>query len=260
MIHSNLIITQTQLDTDKFNSILGQYFVECFWIPKSSDSSQKLAKKWLDINGLYEVQPDLEKLESLKMDRRIIIFGNIKESTDSVKEQFRQFVASDVYQNYSEPTLLILGDLSQYSTALQEGMLKLIEEPPSNLFVILTARSRSEVLPTILSRCMTQNVSSKFAIDNLDKVLFERVSKYMPKPKEAVELLLKKEFLVIEKLSDVERNELDFWLWLVETNLSFLHSSNPEPAIARLIQNVLTSRELNNANCLKKLVVQNLSL
>jgi replication-associated recombination protein RarA len=254
MIHSHLIITQTKLDTDNFNSVLVQYFGQCFGKNPESKS------KWLDILELQKLQPSFEQLESARMTKKVIVFQNLKESTDSAKEQFRQFVSSEVYRTYSEPTLLILGDLSQYSTTLQEGMLKLIEEPPTNLFIILTAQSRSEVLGTILSRCLTQNLSSQFCISNLDQELMTRVKKILPDPKNAIEIILNKGFLAVEKLSDVERYELDFWLWLLETNLNFLYQSNLEPAIAKLIQNVLKSRELNNSNCLKKLVVQNLSL
>ncbi len=254
MIHSHLIITQTKLDTNNFNSILVQFFGQCF------DNSSSSNSKWLDINELTKLKPNLEILENAKMDKKVILFENIKDSTDSAKEQFRQFVASDVYQNYSTPTLLILGDLSQYSTTLQEGMLKLIEEPPTNLFIILTAQSRSEVLPTILSRCVTQNLTSEFSIANIDQNLLTKVKKILPDPKEAIGILLQKNFLTIDKLSDVERYELDFWLWLLETNLTFIYKEKLDTSVAKLIQNVLKSHELNNANCLKKLVVQNLSL
>ncbi len=49
--------------------------------------------------------------------------------------------------------LLLLRDADRMNLALANYLLKLIEEPPPYLTIILTARRRSDVLPTIRSRC-----------------------------------------------------------------------------------------------------------
>ena len=49
--------------------------------------------------------------------------------------------------------VVILSDAQNMTTAAGNALLKLLEEPPDRTILILLARQRSELLPTIVSRC-----------------------------------------------------------------------------------------------------------
>lgn len=70
-------------------------------------------------------------------------------------------VCSDafIYPNDCDSKIYILSDCENFEEPAQNLMLKLIEEPPDNVYFIFTAEERSAFLPTILSRVITLGVS-----------------------------------------------------------------------------------------------------
>src|SRR5579859_841327 len=64
----------------------------------------------------------------------------------------------------SKEKAIIIGDAHSATIEAQNALLKLLEEPPMNTYVILTASSTRQFLATILSRCkivMLDGASSK---------------------------------------------------------------------------------------------------
>lgn len=51
------------------------------------------------------------------------------------------------------PTLLVLHNIEALTTASANALLKTLEEPTSNTFILMSTTSQSSLLPTILSRC-----------------------------------------------------------------------------------------------------------
>jgi DNA polymerase III, delta subunit len=242
MLQTNLYLTQTYLNLDNIQKLICRSYFDLKSLEIKSTSEP------IDQDNLDQT------FNKYRSSQQVILFSPSVTETESQKETFRKFLTSDVYIKYSKPTLLFLGDLTSYSDTLQEGMLKLLEEPPENLIIILFAQSLSILKPTIISRCRIQSFDIQTILSNLDPKLQSKVQK-LPSPKEVVENLLNSRKTTIEKPSDFERDEIDFWLWQVQTNLSYMYANSPSDKISESIEKVLMSRKLNYQNLQKKFAI-----
>jgi DNA polymerase III, delta subunit len=244
MFQTNLFLTQTYLNLEVLQKQLAyKFFVENRLEFESEISTANLETNW---------QTHLSQ-------NQIIIFDSNVGETDNKKENFRRFVTTEVYIKYNHPTILFLGDLTTYSESLQEGMLKLLEEPPENLYIVIFAQNLSQIKPTIISRCSIKLLDNPTVFSNLDPKLVEKVKK-LPEPKVAVAALINNKRVEIEKVSDYERDELDFWMWQIQTNLSMIYAQQPQDQIAQAITRTLKARQLNSQNLQKKFAIGQLYL
>jgi hypothetical protein len=233
MIQTYLFLTQTSLELDQIQKNLAQnYFTE----------------NKIEINAN---QIDENLWEKHRNTGQIILFEPTDLGNDSKKETFKKFLQNDVWVSYASPTLLFLGDLSQYSESLQEGMLKLLEEPPTNLVIIVFAQNLSRIKPTIISRSRIQSIPTQIVFLSLNQKIVEKVKK-LPEPSVVVKNLLSNIKIEVDKVSDYEREEIDMWLWQIETNLGMIYKEKPENKIAESITKVLRARQLNDQNLQKK--------
>lgn len=244
MFQTNLFLTQTYLNLETIQKQLAYSFFE----------SQKLV--FNPIIGIDKIEENWHRYLS---QNQITSWNGESAETESKKEAFRKFILNEVYIQYNKPTLLFLGDLSTYSEVLQEGMLKLLEEPPANLYIVLFAQNLSQIKPTIISRSNIKLLDNQTIFANLDSRLLEKVKK-LPEPKIVVNLLINNKKVEIEKVADYERDELDFWMWQIQTNLTFAYASQPETQIANAITKVLLARQLNTQNLQKKFAIGQLNL
>jgi hypothetical protein len=233
MIQTYLFLTQTSLELNDIQFNLAHNFFGNNKIEVNSDKTNE--NVW----------------DKYRNTGQIILFEPTDLGTDSKKETFKKFLQNDVWVSYAKPTLLFLGDLSQYSESLQEGMLKLLEEPPANLVIILFAQNLSRIKPTIISRSRIQSIPTQIIFQNLNLKIIEKVKK-LPEPSIVVKNLLSNIKVEIEKVSDYEREEIDMWLWQIETNLGMIYKEKPENKIAENITKVLKARQLNDQNLQKK--------
>lgn len=75
-------------------------------------------------------------------------------------EDLRNVVSESVTApNESEYTVYLIADLDKTPVGAQNTLLKLIEEPPKHIVIILTASSKEYFLPTVLSRVVSIGVS-----------------------------------------------------------------------------------------------------
>lgn len=191
---------------------------------------------------------DFAKLQS---ENRIIIID------PQSKEDYRVFLSHQRY-SFSSPSIMFCGNLSSYSQQLQEGMLRLLEEPPEHLQIILFSRDESTVIPTIRSRCQSMYLPTKRVFALLDNQYIQSVSKKLPPPSEIVKQLIQNTALATLQTLDyatLEREDIEFWFWQIATNLEFLYKKTPKTDIAKLISRVYSARILNQSNAQKKLVI-----
>lgn len=239
MLQTHLYLTQTYLQVENIQKLITDAFLQNNTFLLSSNQVLITEEMWQRYQNLGQ----------------IIIWSSSKTETESQKEQFRRFIQTEVYMRYKQPTILFLGDLTEYSDTLQEGMLKLLEEPPDNLFIVLLAQSLSILKPTVISRSQIHTLPLPLILANLDQLLLEKIKK-LPSPKDVVNNLLTNQKIEVEKVSDYERNELDFWLWQVQINLSFVYQqssdSNTSQKVAEVLSKVLQARKLNTDNLQKK--------
>jgi len=177
----------------------------------------------------------------------------------SAKKDFREY-SVNLYQNFPQPTLLFLGNISDYSISVQEGMLKLLEEPPHNVIIILYAQNRTDILPTIASRVTIHVLSEEIIRAVLDTTFIEKIKKtFPPIAQTAAELVQSPETIVLDdifkNLAKTERSELDFWLWQLSYYLIQMYKKQPHDHIAAVLTKVNSARQLNQGNVQKKFAV-----
>lgn len=75
-------------------------------------------------------------------------------------KELRQLLATTyIKPNDGDNKVYILRNIHFFAEDTQNAMLKAIEEPPANVFFILTCNSRSRLLPTVLSRVALVQIS-----------------------------------------------------------------------------------------------------
>lgn len=230
---SYLILTNTYIDYQSLQKIVAATFFNS----KNQLLNLDISLKEIDQN-LYHQKQNTGQIIEINIDK---------------KEEFTE-QQNNWYQKYSHPTLLFLGDLNNYSENLQEGMLRLLEEPPHNLYPVLFAQDKSQILDTILSRCKIIQLKQKQILELLDLKMLELVKKKMPSVKESLTSMLQNN-LILPDLSKIERPELDFWLWQIQTYLEALYKQNPTQNLANKLLSVLNARNLNRQNLQKKLAL-----
>lgn len=237
-----IFLTSTKLELGLTQRLIWQTFLEkmswaeVFENSKLQNKELELKKIWQ--RGLSAGQILLPKLES---------------KTDWALEM------AEFYINYPKPSLIFLTDLSDLSLVFQEGMLRFLEEPPKNLQIILFAQNKSQILPTIQSRCHFFSLPKDFIYQNLSAELLLKTKNKLPSPKIVCQNLLAQEPIEIEKITDLEREEIDFWLWQIESYLSEFFKQNTQKntsfKIAQAIEKVLQAKKFNSQNLQKKLLL-----
>lgn len=244
MISSHIYLTQTHVNKD----ILQRQIAYCFYQYGTFSLSTK------DVTLISQSDLD-QKFYTLINTQQVILMDF------SSKSDYRDTILS-LYKSYKAPTIVFLGNLNQYSTQLQEGMLRILEEPPYNLYIVLFAHNHREILPTILSRSQLYLIPNNQIIKMLDASLSEKVKKKLPPPGQSAQkiMLSKFDYNEIKDFSKLEREEIDFWLWQVGAYLNEYYKQKPHESIGLGLKKILESQKLNNENSLKKFVFANLSL
>jgi hypothetical protein len=99
----------------------------------------------------HHLYPDVLMVEPSGATNQLTLAGWKPERDEPDGPQYYRFVECGPLEG--DRKLLILRDAHRMNLALANYLLKLIEEPPSYLSIILTAHRRSDVLGTIRSRC-----------------------------------------------------------------------------------------------------------
>lgn len=90
----------------------------------------------------------------------VYILGNNKVSVDDIRDMRMQAYLSS---NESDKKIFILENADKLNIQSQNALLKLLEEPPKGVIFILSAPSKSSVLPTVLSRvCVLSSENQSF--------------------------------------------------------------------------------------------------
>lgn len=93
--------------------------------------------------------------------------GDLRNTIDSLYEM-------------KNPILCILENLDVCLPVVSSVLLKFIEEPPENLYVVITARNVYRVLDTIRNRCMYVECSLPYENDVLQYIKYKQASTSIP--------------------------------------------------------------------------------
>ncbi len=101
-----------------------------------------------------------EKVKA-KIHPDVILVEKQKDRKSIVAEQIRK-MRSDAYimPNEADGKVYIVRDGDEMSVTVQNLLLKLLEEPPCGVIIIMTGQSRSKLLPTVRSRLTTVSLAA----------------------------------------------------------------------------------------------------
>lgn len=182
--------------------------------------NEKLNDLLFKLNHKYDLNnPDL-----------FIIDENTGWGIDVVRS-IKKFLSQKAFNHKSK--ILLIKDCHKLNIEAQNALLKTLEEPGENNYLVLTTNKPSSILPTILSRCHSIKLSS-------------------PKKKSSEKLLkitgnLKKDLEVSESISRNKEEVLPF----LEEQLRLYQEElikNPTPKTAKTIEKIIKSIQMINAN------------
>jgi replication-associated recombination protein RarA len=185
-----------------------------------------------------------EYLDTLIQKERISVFDikritQVEEATKkkaakkSLGIETVKAIQEDVYfmPTHGEKKLLVIHDAQLLTTEAQNALLKLLEEPPTHLILILVTDNLNSLLSTIHSRCFLINLTEKQSISTLSD-----------DEKEVVEhLSLKAIFELAEKKGKTKEETIEWSKKLIKQLEQELHTT----------QDVSTIQQYSNV--LKKL-------
>lgn len=89
-------------------------------------------------------------------------------------EAIRSIIDRAQYSPLGKAKVFILDEVHRLTTDAQNSLLKILEEPPQNVYFILATTEKDKLLPTILSRCQIHDlrrVTEEDLIVNLKRIL-----------------------------------------------------------------------------------------
>ncbi|MBI2012488.1 hypothetical protein HYS90_01010 [Candidatus Curtissbacteria bacterium] len=172
--------------------------------------------------------------------------SNSKQASISI-DQIRQ-LKSHIFQKpvHHSYKFVILEDAQELTLEAQNALLKILEEPPTQVIVVLEARDKSQLLPTIRSRVVS------------------RIFYNLKRPRESFSLMGEGKTLnQLEKLSQITNPQdwLDDQILLLHQSLkSKLGDNNAKEIleISQMIEKCIQAKKMIEANVNPKFVLFNL--
>lgn len=124
----------------------------------------------------------------------LLIFKEDEKLGIEQAKKIQQFLSLKPYQAKGQAVVIIAAE--NFTLDAQNALLKTLEEPPEEAIIILGVSSEEQLLPTIISRCKTVNLS-----DENPQVISLKYQKDIEK---LLPLDMEKRFQYIEKLDSRE--------------------------------------------------------
>lgn len=222
----------------------------------------KLVDKQLEV--IEEIARDILRLGRKKSYKTCPdVFGiwpeNIQGKTIKI-EQIHSFIKTTQLTPYSHKFKIgIIISVEKATKEAQNALLKTLEEPPKNTFLILSTTSSTKLLPTIVSRCqvieLEDDYKEKFDKKTVESILAANIIKRF----EAVESIVK------QKNKSQSREEINN---LVETLLMYFrkrllasHKKTPKlQNIFKILKLIETTKLALERNVNQRLALENLMI
>jgi len=191
----------------------------------TSSSSQQINQK---INQICEFLDN--KINPNNPD--IFVINEQTGWTIELIRQIKNFLAKKPF-NHSNKVAIIY-DAHQLNTESQNALLKTLEDPGKNNYLIITTSKPSKLLPTIISRCQTIKLKNDLPqCETGNCLVFSHDTK--------------KDLILSEALSKDKTQVLP----LLENQLQIYHSllkTNPSSENSKIIQKIIKSIQMIEAN------------
>ena len=190
-----------------------------------------------------ELEREIERLEALLTGFRVVKFVEETFKIEHAKE-----VTAQAYISESSTKYIILAAID-FTDVAQNSLLKLLEEPPTNIEFIILTPTKSTLLPTIRSRLPILKVDTSHEMKELDislsrldySAIFDFLKTYARVSKNEAKQLVESLFYkatVLEKLilSEKQLENFDMAYRLLELN------SRPQSIFALVLMSFIQER------------------
>jgi DNA polymerase III delta prime subunit len=145
--------------------------------------------------------------------------------------QINNFLSQKPFSHQSK--IVIISEAQNLNNESQNALLKNLEEPGENNYIILVTNKIKSILPTIISRCTTLKISEKSEFENKTQIIITGN--------------LSKDLALSEKLGKDKEGILP----LLENELYFYQQKlvkNPDQKTKFLIEKIIKAIQMINAN------------
>lgn len=167
MNYTNVIERSNAYKNIKKDYSCGRFSHAFLFVSDDKDYSLAFAKK---VSMLIMENPALEKRIQDETFPDVIYLGKQSKITSSDAS----FMVSDVFvKGYeSDKKIYILIDCDEMNDESQNKILKTLEEPPANVYILMLSRNTSSLLPTILSRVNTVELD-RISSSDIERMLID---------------------------------------------------------------------------------------
>lgn len=135
-------------------------------------------------------------VKSLKKDHPdLLYFESDQKLGVAEAKKIREFLSLKPYSSSSRA--VVLESAHKLTIEAQNSLLKTLEEPPLNSLIILGVEKKTQLLPTIVSRCQIENLEST--------VINEKSKDYSKDIEDLINSSFDQRFEYIEKLEEKEK-------------------------------------------------------
>ncbi|MCA9391856.1 hypothetical protein KC614_01460 [candidate division WWE3 bacterium] len=164
---------------------------------------------------------DASKTPIAKSHPDVFSLGDENEYGIETVRQLKQWALLKPFQN--EHKLVVIKSAEKFTVEAQNALLKLLEEPPDNTYIVLHTGNTSRLLPTLTSRCVkisTAELSNHIWGESISFVAIETIDETLTIVGSVKEALEQAERLA-KKYKRSQLNEIiDFWLLESTQNIS----------------------------------------
>lgn len=122
-----------------------------------------------EIKGHILIADDVEEAV-LNLENRLQGFRVVKFLEDNFKIEHAKAVTAEAYISETQTKYIIIG-ASEFTDVAQNALLKLLEEPPTNIEFIIISPTKSNLLPTVRSRLVIVKTQLHHIVTDVDITL-----------------------------------------------------------------------------------------
>lgn len=146
--------------------------------------------------------------------------------------------------------LLVIGHANNLRPALQNALLKTLEEPPPHLDIILQAPSLSGLLPTVISRCQVTYEKEKNDLGS-EPAILQQIREHCQTPKDD-----EKWYATAIKLQNQLPTDREELTTILEENIQYIQQNSHLDQTGLWRQKILAALDSLRANVNTKLAIE----
>lgn len=169
-----------------------------------------------DLNTLKKETEKILLSQNLSLNHPNVLLIDEEKLGVEVAQKIHEHLSLKPYQKGLQS--VIVWNAQNFTPQAQNSLLKILEDPPAEVLIILGSAAAEALLPTIVSRCQVINLKSPSKKKNLAEIsqTIENLTK-----------LSKEEcFVFIEKLKDPEEFLEDLLIYYQEASFQLLNDKN----------------------------------